>query len=116
MNTYAIDDNHDMYVMNGQIARVSKSDAILQLIKTRLLTVEEEWFMDLSAGLPWYTKILVKPVDLYKIRSYLSREIITTEGVDSLLSIELQYNNEERKLDVVFSYTDIYGNTTEGVV
>lgn len=116
MNTYAIDDNHDMYIMNGQIARVSKSDAIMQLVKTRLLTVQEEWFMDLSAGLPWYTKLLTKPTDLYRVRSYLSREIIATEGVDSLLSIELQYNSGERKLDVVFSYTDTYGNTVEGVI
>ena len=116
MNTYAIDDNHDMHVLNGQIARVSLSDAIMQLIKTRLLTVQEEWFMDLSAGLPWYTKMLVKPTDLYKIRSYLSKEIVATEGVDSLLSIELQYNSEERKLDVEFKYTDTYGNTLEGVI
>ena len=116
MNTYAINDNHDMHVLNGQIARVSKSDAIMQLIKTRLLTVQEEWFMDLSAGLPWYTKMLTKPTDLYKIRSYLSREITSTEGVDSLLSLELQYNNGERKLDVEFKYTDTYGNTLEGVI
>lgn len=114
MSTYAIDDNHDMYIMNGQIARVANSDVIVQLIKTRLLTVQEEWFMDLSAGLPWYTKMLTKPADLYKVRSYLSREIIATEGVDRLISLELQYNSGERKLDVNFKYTDTYGNTVEG--
>lgn len=116
MNRYALNTDHDMYVANGQIARVTKSEAILQAIKTRLLTVQEEWFMDLSAGLPWYTKMMGKPANLYKIRSYLSGEITGTQGVDTLLSLELGYNNTDRKLEISFQYTDMYGNTLEGIL
>lgn len=116
MSAYALNETHDLYIANGQIARVTKSDSIMQAIKTRLLTVAEEWFMDLSAGLPWYTEMSGRNADLYLIRSYISSEITGTEGVDVLLSLELEYNNKDRKLDVLFKYTDIYGNTLEGVV
>lgn len=116
MNTYAIDSSQDMYIVNGQIARRNSSEAILQLIKTRLQTVQEEWFMDLSAGLPWFTEMAGKPVDLYKIRSYVSGEIVQTNGVKELISLEMLYNNAERKLQIEFTYSDIYGNTIAGVI
>lgn len=113
MNSQALDDNHDLYIVNGQIARVSASDAILQLVKTRLLLVREEWFMDLGAGLPWFTQMMGRNISLYRTRSYVSKEIILAEGVSELKSLELVYNKELRKLDISFSYTDIYGNTVE---
>ena len=116
MNTYGLNEFHDMYVMNGQIARKSNSDAILQTIKTRLLTVQEEWFLDLSAGLPWFTKMAGKNADLYTVRNYLTREITASPGVDSLISLNLQYNSEARKLDIEFAYTDIYGRTMQGAM
>jgi len=116
MNSLALDTNHDLYINNGQIARVSASDTILQLVKTRLLLVREEWFMDLSAGLPWFSKMMGRNPDPYKIRSYVAKEIILTEGVNELKSLELVYNKGERKLDIFFSYTDTYGNTVEGTL
>ena len=116
MNSLALNSNHDLYINNGQIARISSSDAIIQLVKTRLLLVREEWFMDLSAGLPWFSKMMGRNPNPYKIRSYVAKEIILTEGVSELKSLELVYNNAERKLDILFSYTDIYGNTVEGTL
>ena len=117
MNTYAIDQTSgDMQVVNGQILRVRDSDCVLQLVRTRLLTVQEEWFMDLAAGLPWFTKMMGKPVNLYKVRNYVSNEIAQTNGVKELLSLELVYNNIGRKLEIQFSYTDVYGNTVEGAI
>lgn len=117
MNVYAIDNTtHDMFVANGMIARRSGSEAIMQTLKTRLLLVRQEWFMDLSAGLPWYTKMTGKNPSLYKIRAYVASEIIQTDGVQELKSLELLYNNAERKMDINFAYVDIYGSNQEGVV
>lgn len=114
MNSLSLNSNHDLHIINGQIARVSNSDAVLQLVKTRLLLMREEWFMDLSAGLPWFSKMMGRNPNPYKIRSYVAKEIILTEEVSELKSLELVYNKEIRKLDILFSYTDIYGNTVEG--
>jgi len=61
---YSLDANHDLYIVNGQIARVSKSDAILQTIKTRLLLIYQEWFLDLSKGLPWFTQMMGHRFDI----------------------------------------------------
>lgn len=117
MNTYAINKTtHDLYISNGQIARVSNSEAIAQTVKTRLLTVQEEWFLDLNAGLPWFTKMLGATPDLYKIRGYVAREIINTNGVEDLKTVELLYNKKDRKLDIEFTYVDIFGNTVSEVL
>ena len=116
MNVQALDENHDLYIKNGQIARLYGSEAVMQNVKTRLLLVEEEWFMDLSAGLPWFTKMMGRNPNPYTIRAYIAKQVIATDEVKELKSLELVYNNTDRKMDINFSFTDIYGNTNEGVI
>jgi len=111
-STYALDTNHDLHIVNGQIARVSASDAILQTVKTRLLLIYQEWFLDLAKGLPCLTQMLAHRFHLYKIRSYVARQILSTNGVDELLELTLQIEGgAERKLVIAFEYRDVYGAT-----
>jgi len=111
---YSLDANHDLHIVNGQIARVSKSDAILQTIKTRLLLIYQEWFLDLSKGLPWFTQMMGHRFDIWKVRSYVARQILSTDGVDELLSLTVDLNRLERKLVIEFEYRDTYGATIRG--
>lgn len=114
MNSMALNSSYDVFVSDGKIARVTDSNAILQLVKTRLLTVKEEWFMDLDAGLPWFTQLTGRNVDLYKIRSYVAVSIINTPGVTGLGAVELELSKSDRKLNIDFTYTDKYGKTSSG--
>ena len=55
-----LDDDHDMTFGYGLGCIAERSEACAQNVKTRLLLLEGEWFMDLTAGVPWLQKILIK--------------------------------------------------------
>lgn len=105
---------NDMSTTGGRITRVYDSEAIMQLVKTRLMTIRQEWFLNLDAGLPWFTDLTGKNVDLYKIRSHVAVSIVNTPGVVGLGAVELDLSPTDRKLEIAFTYTDQYGRTATG--
>lgn len=113
---YLDSETHDISVQDRQIRRVVDSEEIQQRIKTRILLVQQEWFLNLGAGLPWFTELSGRNVDLYKVRSYISLLINQTDGVSQLVSLDLSVDNEARKLNVEFTYIDIFGNNTSGAI
>lgn len=116
-NVYALTtDTHDLYISNGQIARHKDSSSVMQTVKTRLLLVYQEWFLNLSSGLPWFTTMLGKNFNIWRIRSLIGKEILATNEVNELTSLDLQYNSTERKVDINFTYTDTYGVTQIGSI
>lgn len=114
MNAMSLDGDKDIYIEGGVIARAEGSDAILQTIKTRLMTVRQEYFLDLDAGLPWYTELMGKNVDLEKIRAHVAIAIVNTTGVSSLNRLALEIDKSSRALNIEFSYSDIYGKNITG--
>jgi hypothetical protein len=116
MNGTYLNIDHDIESHGAQIRRVVGSDEISQRIKTRILLIQEEWFLNLSAGLPWFTELTGKNVDLYKIRSYISLLINQTAGVAELVSLDLDLDSAARKLNITFEYIDIFGNSNSGVL
>lgn len=115
MNTYALLD-HDIYLTDRSLTRKLDSDSIRQTIETRLLTVQYEFFLNLDAGLPWYTDMTGHGVDLYLVRSLISEEIINTDGVLQLEFFDLLLDKETRKLEIQFKYTDIFNKSVTGTV
>ena len=117
MSNYALGvQDHDMHVVDGKIARVHTSNSIVQLVKTRLSLVQQEWFLDLDSGLPWYTKMTGRAVNLDTIRAYMATEIVNTTGVKTLELLVLDYDREARTLGVQFEFTDIHDNTIKGAI
>lgn len=107
-------DTWDIEEINGAIHRVFDSRQVLQLVETRILTIQQEWFLDLSSGLPWYTEMMGRHTDVFTIRSYLSDEIIDTPGVESIQNIEADYDSLNRKLAISYKFTDIFGIQASG--
>lgn len=54
----ALDTNHDPIYGNGANAFLTDLDAVAQIIQTRLLLFEGEWWSDLGDGLPLFQTIL----------------------------------------------------------
>lgn len=54
----ALDANHDPIYGNGAAAFLTDIDAVAQIIQTRLLLFEGEWWADLGDGLPMFQEIL----------------------------------------------------------
>ena len=92
----------DIDIENGQLSLVSGSDEISQLLQQRLRTFREEWFLDLTVGVPYYQGILVKRPNPNLVRSLILNEIINTPGVLEVLEYEDDIDTSTRKLSVDF--------------
>ena len=110
MQKISIDDLfYDMTITNGQITRAFNSEAIAQNVRERLLTIQQEWFMDLDQGLPWFSDLLGHNIDKDKIKGYILLSIAKTPGVETVETISLYNADATRKMGIEYSYTDIYG-------
>lgn len=98
----ALNSDNDIFAENSSIRRVVGSADAVQHARSRLLTYLGEWFLDTTAGVPYFTDILVKPADLNIIESILKEKISSTTGILSLIEFGLDFNSTTRTLEVTF--------------
>lgn len=97
------DDGLNLKITNGDLVLTSQGDAVRQHLLQRLRTFRGEWFLDLSEGVPYYQDILVKNPNPDVVDGVLKEVILTTPGVDELLTFELDYDQATRRLTLDFS-------------
>lgn len=112
----ALDDlNHDLYVVDGHLARLTDFAAVVaQRIKCRLLTVRGEWYQDPSIGVPLFEQVLVKNPDLVALQHLFTSVIAGVEGVSRVRSVNLELDSATRNLRVTFEVTATDGTKVEG--
>lgn len=100
----------DMVFGHGQAdLLVNSSEAVAQVVSTRLLLLQGEWFLDVTDGLPFSTAIAG-----YNTRSTydlaIRERILDTQGV---LSID-EYSSDlvDRRLSVSARISTVYGEAT----
>lgn len=110
----ALDSNHDIIIGRGA-TRISGATQVSQLVKCRLLTLFGEWALDDTIGLPWYESIFTKQVRVSDIESAVANIIRGTEGVQQLLSIDIDADFRTRQLNISFVAISDYGDISETV-
>lgn len=117
MISRALDENNDIFVKNGRIAIVSGESQVIQHVRTRLLFYLNEWFLDQSAGTPYYQEIFVKPYNLNNIESIIKLRIAKTPELNSITSFSMNYvSPDTRLLSISFTANTDYGNIDSGEV
>lgn len=84
-------------IENGNLVLL---DDVAQRIRTRLLMLLGEWFLDTSDGTAYFQKILVKDPNLTLIRAEILVRVRETPGVTGVSSIELDFDRVRRSLTV----------------
>jgi len=110
MRVRALDSNGD-YVCGGGTGDflVNSINAVAQCIGTALQLWTGQWFLDLSAGVPWMTEVLGRyPAPLYD--SVIREAILDAPGVNAITSYSSSVSN--RVLTVSVSAQSIYGPLT----
>lgn len=107
----ALDKDGDLLIANYDLALVSGIDAIAQEIKIKLQWFLGEWFLDLSAGVPYWQDILIKNPNLVDIDNLLRAMIVETRGVIDLLFFKYDLDNRTRALKINFE-----ANTDKGLL
>jgi len=97
------EDFSGLLIVNGDLVLTKDADAIKQHLTQRLKMFSGEWFLDLTEGVPYFQNILIKNPNPDVVDGLLKEEILSTPGVDELLSFNLDYDASLRKLTVDFS-------------
>lgn len=114
-NNLKLDANtHDIIIGRGA-TRVGGAEQVAQLCKCRLLTLLGEWKLDTSLGLPWFEAILTKNVREADIQTAISGILAETNGVQKVISVDIDADFKMRLLTVNFTALSDYGDISEFV-
>lgn len=87
---------------------VDSPDAVAQVVLTRLNLWTGQWWLDLSEGTPYETKVLGKYTGAVR-DAVLRMRISLTPGVTKIVSYGSQVNRETRGFGVQATIDTIYG-------
>lgn len=106
----------DLDLVAGQLVIVEGQEEIKQHLEQRLRTFLNEWFLDLSIGLPYFEEVLKKQVNTNAIDSIFIDEIVQCPGVIRLLDFNLDLDKETRQLNVTGEIETIEGSVDFSVI
>lgn len=107
-----LDSDHDLDLQAYDLVGVGGVDEVRQHLTCRLRLVMGEWFLDETAGVPYFRDILTSAPKVRAIESLLRREIMAAAEVESLDSFEMTYDRSARTLAVEFACTTSEGEVT----
>lgn len=110
-NNLALDETGDLYEKNGQIQQVTSIDEVAQAVASDMRTFLGEYWLDKSIGVPYYTVVFVKSIDLSIIKTLLKNHILKNKYVIEVTKFEFVTNTANRSANVIFSAL-----TTNGVI
>jgi hypothetical protein len=101
---------HDLALdAGGRLEYVEGTDATVQEIKTRLLHFQGESFNDLREGVPWYQEILVKGVDLARVRAIIRAAILSVPAIVDVPRVDVEIDRATRAATITWEAREASG-------
>jgi hypothetical protein len=110
MRVRRLDAGGDWSFGSGRNSYANGSEAIAQCVKTRLLSLHNDWFLNRDDGIKWFNYLRKNP-DLRAMEVELKSTVLKTFGVDTLLSFDIKIPEGMRTAVITVVYLDIYGST-----
>jgi hypothetical protein len=112
MRYRTLDANGDYtFGQNSANFLVDSPDAVAQAIATRLKLIQGEWFLDQTAGTPYYTEIL--GADTESTRDLAVQTVILqTQGVTGITDYASYVDPSTRQFTFAATVDTQYGQTT----
>lgn len=106
MSVRRLDTNHD-WTFGRSLANLStQNEEVSQSVETRLMSFMNDWFLDVDAGLNWWTFLSQKNQQTTMERAI--REMVEkTDGVLRLNDLQI-YVDKNRKASISITLTTIY--------
>jgi hypothetical protein len=80
---------HDILIENGQFSLTqNESESLAQKLKIKLTTFREEWFLDVTEGIPYYQLIFGKGTSKATIDAIFLRAISEEADVQQVLDFQ----------------------------
>lgn len=106
MRTRLLDEDGDWSFGKGQNDYLSGTSAVVQSIRTRLLSFLGDCFFDTAAGIDWYTRLGAK--DDIPLKLDISAIILNTPEVTGLLEVQSNLDPASRGLTVQYVVQTVY--------
>lgn len=97
---FAMDENGDIAVVNGDFIFVEGVDATVQFVNQKLRLFQTEWFLDEIKGVPYFDEVFIKNPNAVVLDSIFKTQIMETPGVLELLEFSMDMESGTRKLTV----------------
>lgn len=95
---------------DGKIIAVDSASEVGQRVKIHLRRFWQEWFLNISLGVPYFEKILGEK-NTNQADLYIRKEINSVYGVKSINSLFISRQYPARTVSVNADITTIYGTT-----
>ena len=101
------DGDYSFGARRGRLFRDSP-DTVAQAVKTRLMLLRGEWFLDSTEGMPWQGEVLGKqPRASYDWA--IRQRMLGTPGVTGISDYASRLDPQSRGLSVTATLTTLYG-------
>lgn len=98
------------YGQGGANYLVDSREAVAQEVQTTLLLFQGEWFLDITAGVPWFTQVAgVGTIPIYD--QIIKEAILNVEGVTAIAKYSSTLNRVTRSLNVSVTINTQFGIT-----
>lgn len=104
---FALDDDGDIAVVNGDFAAVADEEAVVQGIAVRLRSFLAECWLDEAQGVDWIGKILIKGADPLLVRELLREAVADTPDVLEVASSFVE-QQPDRSARVYYRVRTVY--------
>jgi hypothetical protein len=112
-----VDSNHDMTFGSGMLNFATGAEAAAQNVRCRLLVMAGEWFLDTSAGVPWWQNpasgvrpIMGVPRDLRYAEAVIKGVILATDGISAINNFDSSWDSKTRKWTVTVNLSSVDGD------
>ena len=109
--------NGDAIWINGPLTREGITrpftENVAQRLRIRLLTFEEELFLDTTYGVPYWQRILGKKPTKSAVDQILQQEVLSENGVKEIVSFTSSFVN--RKYSASFQVRVVNGEVTDTI-
>ena len=103
----------DLVIPEQDFLVIDNAERISQQIGITLRFWVGEWFLDVTEGVPYLEYVLVKNPNLAHIRQVLSEAIMKVPGVEHVNSMDLDFDQPNRKLYVSYEAATEAGLITD---
>lgn len=110
-----LDNSHDWTFGRGLTNYLNGSDAIAQCVKTKLLALKRDWFLNRDAGIAWFDYLTKNP-NTKQLEIDVRTEIFKVDGVINIDQFDLLLNPETRQFLIQITYTDKFNNSNEASI
>jgi len=110
MATSRITSDSDWTFGQGLANYARGSEEVAQNVKTRIKMFKNDWFLDVDDGIDWFN-ILGNKNNINTITNEIERVAGDTDGVRSIINIELKLVGQSRDATVIIEYVDVFQNS-----